>query len=345
MVRSALAFVAILILPAFVAGQEIPATHTVVDGDCLWNLAQTYYGDPFEWRRIWDANRSEVVDPNLILPDQILIIPDGQSAVTVVVVEEPIEEEPEPQPPPMAEQRTIFHQDTAVIRAGVIRGADVAVLAIPRDRVYSAPRLIGLEGIPDHDGTIAGMAGGSAPGGMVRTYDRIRLTVTGTMPRVGDRYQLFKVERVIEDVGRVVIPTGVATVTDAADGTVIAMVDKEYSRVSVGDFIGPLPTFSLVVGQQARPATGGSAAMVMGFARGGALQDLNDVAFLDLGLNDGIGLGDEFDLYNPSAGTDVIEGTLQVVGVSAETSAARIIQMDDAVFRQGVVVRFAKKMR
>ena len=56
-------------------------------------------------------------------------------------------------------------------------------------------------------------------------------------------------------------------------------------------------------------------------------------------------VGDEFDLMNPAAGRDVVEGTLQVVGVSEETSAARITHMVDAVFRQGVVVRLVKKMR
>ena len=56
-------------------------------------------------------------------------------------------------------------------------------------------------------------------------------------------------------------------------------------------------------------------------------------------------LGDEFDLLNPAAGTGVVEGTLQVVGISEETSAARIISMVDAVFYQGVVVRLVRKMR
>jgi len=85
--------------------------------------------------------------------------------------------------------------------------------------------------------------------------------------------------------------------------------------------------------------------MVMGFSMAGALHDLNDIAFLDLGTGDGIGVGDEFELFNPAAGAGVIEGTLQVVGVSPETSAARIVAMSDAVFFEGIVVRLVKKMR
>ena len=348
MVRSAAALAAILILPVFVIAQEIPGTHTVVDGDTLWDLAQEYYANPFDWRRIWDANRGEITDPNLILPGQVLTIPDGQSEVTAVVVEEG-QPQPQPRPPAglsMAEQRTVFHQDTSVMRAGVVRGGDLQFLAVPRDLVYSAPRLIGLLGDPESEGTIEGFAGASAtPGGTVRSYDRIILDITGAVPQVGDRYQLFRVSRLIEDVGQVVVPTGIVTVTDASTDGIVAIVDKEYALISVGDFIGPLPTYNLVLGQYAQEDDDGSAAMVMGFAHGSALHDLNDIAFLDLGATDGIVVGDEFNLLNLTAGARLVDGTVQVVGVSSKTSAVRITNMNDAVFREGVVVRLSKKMR
>jgi len=346
MVRSAAAAVAIMILPAFSLAQEIPASHTVVDGDTLWDLAQEYYSNPFDWRRIWEANQDEIADPNLILPGQVLVIPDGTAAVTEVVVEGP--EDPAPEPPSgpnLAEARTIFYRETSVVSGGVVRGDEIEYFSVPRDLVYSAPRLIGLEGDPDNNGTIAGHAGGTESGETLRAWDRIRLDVQGTEARVGDRFQLFTVSRSIEDVGQVVLPTGVATVTDVTSEAVVAVVDKEFHRITIGDFIGPIPSYGLERGQMAQDVMGGSAAMVMGGARGSGLQDLNDVVFLDLGRMDGIGLGDEFDLLNPAAGAGVVEGVLQVVGVSEETSAARIINMVDAVFSQGVVVRLARKMR
>lgn len=346
MVRSAAAVVAILILPAFALAQEIPATHTVVDGDTLWDLAQDYYGNPFDWRRIWEANRAEIADPNLIVPGQVLDIPDGSAEVTEVVVTRPAEPEPDPEEPyNMAEARTVFFQDTALVQAGVVRGAEIEYLAVPRDLVYSAPRLIPLEVDPENRGTIAGFAGGATPGGTVRAWNRVRLDVTGGATRVGDQFQLFRVARTIADVGQVVLPTGTATVTDVSEDAIVAIVDKEFHRIRVGDFIGTIPSYPLSRGQYAEVVNGGTMAMVMGFVRGSDLQDLNDLGFLDLGAVDGIAVGDEFDLLNPEAGSGVVEGTLQVVGVSDETSTARITHMVDAVFRQGVVVRLAKKMR
>lgn len=43
--------------------------------DCLWNMAQEYYGDPFLWTKIYEANRNVIKDPNVIFPKQEILIP------------------------------------------------------------------------------------------------------------------------------------------------------------------------------------------------------------------------------------------------------------------------------
>lgn len=52
-------------------------THTVVKGDCLWCIArqQRYYGNGFAWPKIYEANRDQIKNPNLIYPDQNFQIP------------------------------------------------------------------------------------------------------------------------------------------------------------------------------------------------------------------------------------------------------------------------------
>ena len=55
---------------------EQPAQDTVYivhAGDCLWNLAKRFYGDPLQWKRIADANGLR--DPYIILIGQSLRIP------------------------------------------------------------------------------------------------------------------------------------------------------------------------------------------------------------------------------------------------------------------------------
>lgn len=54
-----------------------PKTYTVVQGDCLWNIAKKFYGDGSQYKKIYEANK-EVIgsqNPNLIKPGYILTIP------------------------------------------------------------------------------------------------------------------------------------------------------------------------------------------------------------------------------------------------------------------------------
>jgi nucleoid-associated protein YgaU len=54
-----------------------PTSYTVVKGDCLWNIAKKpiIYNDPFKWHRIYEANKNQIKDPDLIYPKQVFKIP------------------------------------------------------------------------------------------------------------------------------------------------------------------------------------------------------------------------------------------------------------------------------
>ena len=52
-------------------------TYTVVSGDSLSKIAKREYGDANQWRRIFEANRDTIRDPDLIHPGQILKIPQA----------------------------------------------------------------------------------------------------------------------------------------------------------------------------------------------------------------------------------------------------------------------------
>ena len=51
------------------------AQHTVKSGDTLRSIAQQWYGDPNAFSKIFEANRNQIVNPNLIYPGQVLRIP------------------------------------------------------------------------------------------------------------------------------------------------------------------------------------------------------------------------------------------------------------------------------
>ena len=55
-------------------GAASTKTYTVQSGDCLWNLAEKYYGDGTQYKKLAAAN-PEIKNPNLIYPGQVLTIP------------------------------------------------------------------------------------------------------------------------------------------------------------------------------------------------------------------------------------------------------------------------------
>jgi nucleoid-associated protein YgaU len=58
-----------------VASPTRARTYTVRKGDSLSRIAKQEYGDAGQWRRIFDANRDQISDPDLIQPGWTLTIP------------------------------------------------------------------------------------------------------------------------------------------------------------------------------------------------------------------------------------------------------------------------------
>ena len=43
--------------------------------DCLWRIADKYYDNPRQWKRIYEANKDKIKDPDLIYPGWVLKVP------------------------------------------------------------------------------------------------------------------------------------------------------------------------------------------------------------------------------------------------------------------------------
>lgn len=57
------------------AEKVAPTTYTVVSGDSLSKISKKMYGNANRWREIFDANRDQLENPDLIQPGQELKIP------------------------------------------------------------------------------------------------------------------------------------------------------------------------------------------------------------------------------------------------------------------------------
>lgn len=59
-----------------VADTSVFARHTVKSGETLGKIAKQYYGDPSKYQQIFAANSDILKNPDLIHPNQELIIPN-----------------------------------------------------------------------------------------------------------------------------------------------------------------------------------------------------------------------------------------------------------------------------
>ncbi len=50
--------------------------HTVKSGESLSKIAKHYYGDAMKYPKIFDANTNILSNPDVIHPDQVLVIPN-----------------------------------------------------------------------------------------------------------------------------------------------------------------------------------------------------------------------------------------------------------------------------
>lgn len=50
--------------------------HTVKSGESLSKIAKHYYGDAMKYNKIFDANTNVLSNPDVIHPDQVLVIPN-----------------------------------------------------------------------------------------------------------------------------------------------------------------------------------------------------------------------------------------------------------------------------
>lgn len=66
--------------PTPATAKEVPATaptrqsYVVQRGDCVWKIAASFCGSGFKWGEVYQANRRQIADPDLIYPNQKFVL-------------------------------------------------------------------------------------------------------------------------------------------------------------------------------------------------------------------------------------------------------------------------------
>ena len=336
--------------------QQGRRVHVVREGDTLWDLASFYLSDPFLWPEIYRINTRVVEDPHWIYPAEELFVPGPGELVARpgerVIPPRPAEE----QLPEMAGRRSVFaarevRQQTLVYQPV----APVPAVAVSSSDFYRSGMLVRLGELGPRGRIIDTPApeGFTArPINTIALFGRVYIShPDGEPPEPGDRMLLFRVERRVRPYGFVIRPTGLATIAAVHEDVSTAVVIEIYDRVQVGDQVKLAERHDERPGVFAEAVTSGPTGETVALLDQQPLASVEDVVFIDLGRNEGIVVGDEFELYVHSRrsreGLRLPEehvGYARVVRVTERTSTLRVLRVRHPTVDAGVPVRLVRRM-
>jgi hypothetical protein len=334
--------------PTLAFGQA-PESHTVREGDTLWDLARTYRGDPFLWPDIYRMNTTVVEDPHWIYPGEVLRLVASEGVASVPSTDTPapsdttaVAEAPSTEPEPAAADPTEAPAAPASLNS--LMKENAAWAATDESEPLFGPR----RGTTMQETMRAYVeqpyrplrrsefySSGFLSEGEALPYTMVSLQAPrGAAYQVGDTLLITHTGADMGSYGDVVVPTGMAQVVDTADGKYLAEVINIYGAIRAGPQVLPAESFGGAGSAHAVPMEGGITARMLG---GPSRQDLKApqmVVFLDKGRRDGVAAGDIFEirrtperLPDGSIRVDEVMATLQVVHVRERTATARLMNV------------------
>ena len=351
--RGSLLLLLLLLLPGLSRGQEPSGnSHEVDRGDTLWGLADRYLNAGPRWREIYDLNRSEIQDPDLIRPGQVFRLP-GRSSVAAsatastdaepassTVPEAGIESRTRPQESPFGGP-SIF--DRSPERGVTLGGFEVEAaaslpLVSPSD-FHRAPFLATKEEVEPTARTareiVANPLDLRLPATIALNH-RVVLELGAVRAATGDRLLAFKWGRSVRRHGRIVEPVALLSVLEVNADSALAQVTQVFGPYQVGDPVIGAEVYPEPPPTDLRTAEATVTGEIVAFAADQPLLGLSEVAFLDVGSVNGVQLGDEFVAFRedvPDAASAHFEdgqALLRVVRVRPASASVVVVRMRDA---------------
>jgi hypothetical protein len=165
--------------------------------------------------------------------------------------------------------------------------------------------------------------------------------------QIGDLLQSFRTIREERKLGAVRRPTGILVVTAVNDAGIVATVSSEFDRIQFGDRVRLAPDFEPRPGVFPLPVESNVTGTILAFPEERPIHGYGAHAFLDVGVNEGVVVGDIFRAYVDQAGPSfgMEAATLQVVLVEGDRSTARVIGVIHPSLDPGDRLRLIAKMQ
>lgn len=132
--------------------KDHPERHIVIKGDTLWGISAKFLNDPWLWPKVWQLNRSQIKNPHLIYPGDVVMLDNSGSSPQLRLLRETVTLQPgaveEPQDraaittiplsviAPFLSQPLIIDKDQLADSPRIIAGQDDRVVLSPGTRVY-----------------------------------------------------------------------------------------------------------------------------------------------------------------------------------------------------------------
>jgi LysM repeat protein len=265
-------------------------------------------------------------------------------------------EAPPPPPSPTEAYQTIFERRRtpgeevqAVLRAY----ANPLYRPVRRGEFYSAGFLTENERLP-WGRVIGNTATPAIPrlteGTRATTFDQIAVQAPRNASyHIGDSLLIVRVDRDINGWGSVVVPVGVARVTELQRRQLLADVIMQFSRIRDGHLVLPLEPFKDPGRVRPAPVERGLEGQVVAERDFHELQTPQQIVFINRGRAEGVTPGDVFEVFKPASGlpgsaSEEVMMVLEIVHTRDRSASGLVLNIIHPGVRPGMPVRLVRKM-
>ncbi len=309
--------------------------HTVVKGDCLWDIAGHYYGNPFLWPVIYEANKDSIADPHWIYPGEVFVIPNvpAEQATTFPLKEGLVTEIKDTKSKIQEELRTTTSPE---LTEASISSPEAILFSVVQAEQYAFTRKAALSAgfITRNRGLGIGKINKileTIPGfeeSPTTLGDKVQVN-KGTSDGIheDDRYVIFNWGKVVGRYGKIVRIKGVLKIIEAGEKASIARVIESYEKIEPGDEFAKHTLTETVVGK-AQPTVYDIKGKIIAFKNDEDIIKPFSIVYIEPGSKGTVKLGDVFLIYKEQMGKErdllIPLGQIQIVNTQEETASGYI---------------------
>lgn len=307
-----------LLMPSFSFSEAEKKDYTVQKGDTLWDISGKELKDSFLWPKIWKEN-PEVANPDRLYPGQIIIIP-------LYVIQKEVNEPEEALTPaqvivkPEAKQIIDVEQSKPAVEVRPVVNKDLLIAS-----GYISPSVHSV-----------GVVDGSPSGRNLFGSNDVVYLKTGSPVKIGDKFYIIRAEKKVvhpvskKNIGYVIEVLGIAEVINLKYGETEAKIAQSFNDIVSGDLLDTY--YELTPALIEKPFRTPDINGVVLTSESVRIMNTNfDIIFIDKGKQDGIEIGDMFQIVDVSGPHVVPNGVLQVINESEFTSTAVVKKANDPV--------------